>query len=165
MQDIGVTNRKIGIGLIARSSLIGLTCGLAYELTGYLLQFAWDCMDVHGGPASQVRFLQAFMIVLLMVAVAGFLPAMFFRISSSELTVASVTGAVAGIFIGIILVLFDYMQHFNYFADRAFSFSQIGYVLNIIAISPQFVLLVTAACAIIASLSALIYVKVDLKIG
>lgn len=165
MQDTGEVIRKIDIRMIVQSSLIGFLCGLAYELTGYLLQFAWGSIEIHSGPVSQIRFLQAFIIVLLMVAVAGFLPAMFFRISSRELIIAPVTGAVAGIFIGMTLVLFDYMQHFNYFTDRAFSIYFIGYVLNIIVISPQFVLLVTAACAIIASISALIYMKLDLKIS
>ncbi len=66
---------------------------------------------------------------------------------------------------GITLLLFDYIQHFNYFADQVFSPSSIGYVLNIFAISPQFALLVTAACAIIASISALIYMKPDLKLS
>ncbi len=139
--------------------------GLAYEFLGYLLQFAWGLIEIQGGPVSQIRFLQAFIIVLLMVAVAGFLPARIFRISGDELIMAPVTGAASGVFMGITLVLFDYMQHFNYFADQAFSFSFFGTVLNVITISPQFVLLATAACAIIASISALIYVKLDLTIG
>jgi hypothetical protein len=165
MQDAGEMKRKIGIKLIAHSSFIGLACGLVYELTGYLLQFAWDGIAVYGGAVSQIRFLQAFIIALLMVAVAGFLPAMILRISSFELIIAPATGAISGIFMGITLILFDYLQHVNYFADRAFSFSCIGYVLNMIAISPQFVLLVTAACAIMASISALLYMKLDLTIS
>jgi hypothetical protein len=165
MQDTGEIKRKTGIRTIALSSLIGLVCGLGYELTGYLLQFAWGGIEIHGGPISQIRFLQAFIIGLLMVALAGFLPAMIFRMTGRELIMASVTGAISGAFTGITLVLFDYMQHFDYFADRAFSFSFIGYALNIIAISPQLVLLITAACAFIASVSALLYMKLDLVLG
>ena len=165
MQDTGEIKTKIDIWMFTQSSLIGFACGLAYEFMGYLLQFAWGGIEVHSGPVSRIRFLQAFIIVLLMIALAGFLPAMIFRLSRSELIIAPVTGAVAGIFMGITLLLFDYIQHFNYFADQVFSPSSIGYVLNIFAISPQFALLVTAACAIIASISALIYMKLDLKLS
>lgn len=164
MQDAEEVKRKTGIRMIVWSALIGLICGLAYELTGYLLQFAWGSIELQSGPMSQIRFLQAFLIGLLVVALAGFLPAMIFRAAGRELIMAPAAGAISGAFTGITLVLFDYMQHFNYFADRAFSLSCIRYVINAFAISPQFTLLITGACAIIASISALLYMKLDLDI-
>ena len=163
MQDTGGIKRKTGIW-VAWSALIGFACGLSYELTEFLLQFAWDSIGLHSGPVSQIRFLQAFLIGLLIVALAGFLPAMIFRATSRELIMATVAGAVSGAFTGITMILFDYMQHFGYFADRAFSFSTVGNVLNVIAISPQFVLLLTIACAVVASVSSLAYTKLDLEI-
>lgn len=161
----GETKRKIDVGVIAWSSAIGIACGLTYELTECLLQFAWDGIEMHSGPVLQVRFLQAFIFGLLMVALAGFLPAIIFRISNHELMIAPVAGAVSGIFTGATLVLFDYMQHFNYYADRPFSLAFAGYALQAIVISPQFFLLITVACAIIASVSALLYMNLDLEIG